>query len=173
MTRGDDRFAEFVHSASPRLLHAAYLLTGDRHRAEDAVQTALTRTYAAWARVRHSDAYAYTRKVLANHVIDQWRRPLKEYATEEPPELPANGDVSREVTRNVWLMEMLAGLTGRERAVVVLRHYFDLPEAEVARELKVTVGTVKRTNHRALAKLRVSVGDEAPLVSGKNGGEVS
>src|SRR3954469_19405044 len=88
MARGDEEFAEFVRVSSARLTHAAYLLTGDRHQAEDAAQTAFTRTYAAWSRVRHKDAYGYARTVLVNHVIDGWRRPIREYATEAMPERP-------------------------------------------------------------------------------------
>jgi RNA polymerase sigma-70 factor (sigma-E family) len=175
MARGDDEFVEFMRACSARLQHAAYLLTGDRHQAEDAAQTALARTYAAWSRVRHKDAYAYTRTVLVNHVIDKWRRPLREYAAEEVPERPVAGAVETAVIQREWLMDMLDGLTVRERAVVVLRHYFDLPEAEVATELGVSVGTVKSTNSRALAKLRVSndssggdagQGDQPTLIGG-------
>lgn len=157
MAAGDEQFVEFVKSSSSRLLHAAYLLTGDRHQAEDAVQTALARTYAAWSRVRHNDAYAYTRKVLANHVIDAWRRPIKEHATDAVPDRPVRGDFTQDVTQREWLMGALDKLTGRERATVVLRHFFDMPEAEVAKELKVSVGTIKTTNSRALAKLRITV----------------
>jgi RNA polymerase sigma-70 factor (sigma-E family) len=156
MARGGDEFVEFRRQCSPRLLHAAYLLTSDRHQAEDAAQTALARTYASWSRVRHKDAYAYTRTVLVNHVIDKWRRPIREYAAEEVPDRPAAGDMGTTVVQRKWLVDMLDGLTVRERAVVVLRHYFDLPEAEVARELGVSVGTVKSTNSRALGKVRVS-----------------
>jgi len=145
MAKGDDQFVEFVQASSQRLLHAAYLLTGDRHQAEDAVQTALARTYAAWSRVRRADAYSYTRRVLANH------------ATDDVPERAMHGDVAHAVIERQWLLRALGRLTGRERAVVVMRHFFDLPEAEVASELKVSVGTVKTTNSRALAKLRISV----------------
>jgi RNA polymerase sigma-70 factor (sigma-E family) len=169
MARGDDEFAEFMRGCSPRLLHAAYLLTGDRHRAEDAAQTAFARTYAAWSRVRRDDAYAYTRTILVNHVIDKWRRPLREYATEVLPERPVDADVDNVVVQREWLMEMLDGLTVRERAVVVLRHYFDLPEADVARELGVSTGTVKSTSSRALAKLRMSAdepGEQSTLIGG-------
>ena len=155
MARGDDEFVEFVQAQSRRLTHAAYLLTGDRHLAEDAVQTALVRTYAAWARVRRQDAYAYARSVLVNHLIDRWRRPLREYSTEQVPERPVTDDLSERVTGRRWLIQALAVLTPRERAVIVLRHYFDLPEAEVADELDITIGTVKSMNSRALAKLRV------------------
>jgi RNA polymerase sigma-70 factor (sigma-E family) len=152
---GDEEFAEFVRAQSRRLTHAAFLLTGDRHLAEDAAQTALVRTYAAWARVRRQDAYAYARSVLINHLTDRWRRPLREYATEQVPERPATDDLAEGVTRRRWLMQALAVLTPRERAVIVLRHYFDLPEAEVADELDVNIGTVKSMNSRALAKLRI------------------
>jgi len=159
--RADREFVEFAQASSARLLHAAYLLTGDRHGAEDAAQTALVRTYAAWSRVRRQDAYAYARTVLVNHVTDGWRRPLREQATGYLPEAVAGGDVAEEVTGRRWLVERLSVLTPRERAVVVLRHYFDLTEADVASELDVTVGTVKSTNARALAKLRVSA--ESPV----------
>ena len=89
MARGDEEFAEFARASYPGLRHAAYLLTGDRHNAEDAAQTALVRTYAAWSRVRRDDAYAYARKVLVNHVTDRWRRRLREYPAGELPDGPA------------------------------------------------------------------------------------
>ncbi|WP_328645661.1 SigE family RNA polymerase sigma factor [Amycolatopsis sp. NBC_00348] len=166
MARGDDEFADFVRASSARLTHAAFLLTGDRHQAEDAAQTAFTRTYAAWSRVRHKDAYGYARTVLVNHVIDGWRRPIREYATEEMPERPDRVDVDQAVTQREWLTAVLKTLTARERAVVVLRHFFDLPEADVARELGVSLGTVKSTNSRALAKLRIEAGTEDTLIGG-------
>jgi RNA polymerase sigma-70 factor (sigma-E family) len=156
MARGDDEFVEFARASSTRLLRAAYLLTGDRYAAEDAAQTALVRTYAAWSRVRRHDAYAYARTVLVNHVTDGWRRPLRERATNELPQRPAPGDVAEEVAQRRWLVDALGSLTHRERAVIVLRHFFDLTEVEVASELNISVGTVKSTNSRALGKLRVS-----------------
>ncbi|WP_236791441.1 SigE family RNA polymerase sigma factor [Amycolatopsis sp. GM8] len=165
-TRGDEEFADFVASSSGRLTHAAYLLTRDRHQAEDAVQTVLVRTYAAWRRVRHQDAYGYARRVLVNHVIDGWRRPIRELPADEPPEQRAADAPERDVVNQQWLAALLDGLTGRERAVIVLRHYFDLPEAAVADELGVSVGTVKSTNSRALAKLRVSALDDVPAARG-------
>lgn len=165
MARGDEDFADFVRASSARLTHAAYLLTGDRHQAEDAAQTAFTRTYAAWSRVRHKDAYGYARTVLMNHVIDGWRRPIREYATEAMPDQQDRFDVDKAVTQRAWLTAVLRTLTARERAVVVLRHFFDLPEADVARELGVSLGTVKSTNSRALAKLRVEAGEDT-LIGG-------
>ncbi|BFU43570.1 SigE family RNA polymerase sigma factor [Krasilnikovia sp. MM14-A1004] len=165
MARGDDEFVEFATASSARLQHVAFLLTGDRHEAEDAAQAALVRTYAAWARVRRRDAYAYARTVLANLVTDKWRRPLREYATEQLPEGPVPRDLADDVTRRRWLIGALDVLSPRERAVIVLRHYVDLPEAEVARELNLSLGTVKSLNSRGLAKLRVTVVD--PPVPGQ------
>lgn len=156
MATRDEDFVEFARGSSARLLHAAYLLTGDRHQAEDAVQTALVRTYAAWRRISQN-AYAYARTVLVNHVTDGWRRPIRERAVESPPEPPSAGDLADAVTRRRWLVDALASLTARERTVIVLRHFFDLTETDVAVELNISIGTVKSTNARALAKLRVTM----------------
>jgi len=156
MARGDVEFVEFVQASTARLQHAAYLLTGDRHQAEDDAQTVLVRVYTVWPRIRRQDPFAYARKVLANLVIDRWRRPFREDATEELPERPAPGDFADGVAVQEWLMRALARLSPRERAIVVLRHFWDLSEADVAAELGVSVGTVKSTASRALAKIRMS-----------------
>jgi RNA polymerase sigma-70 factor (sigma-E family) len=165
MAGADEDFAEFARASYGGLRHAAYLLTGDRHVAEDAAQTALVRTYAAWPRVRRDDAYAYARKVLVNHVTDRWRRRLREYPAGELPDRLHSPDPAEEVALRHWLTGALATLTVKERAVIVMRYLFDLPEAAVARDLGITVGTVKSTSSRALAKLRVRAGDEALLQS--------
>ena len=166
MARGDEEFIEFARSSTAGLRHAAYLLTGDRHAAEDAAQTALVRTYAAWHRVRRDDAFAYARRVLVNHVTDRWRRRIREYPTGDLPEQPARTDIADEVALRQWLIGALGTLTSRERAVVVMRYLFDLPEAIVARDLGITVGTVKSTSSRALAKMRVSPETPAPALGG-------
>jgi RNA polymerase sigma-70 factor (sigma-E family) len=158
LARGDEEFVEFATASSAGLRQAAYLLTGDRHAAEDAVQAALVRTYAAWPRVRRDDAFAYVRRTLVNYVTDRWRRKLKEYPTDEHPVGP---DIADEVALRQWVTGALATLTARERAVIVLRYLFDLPEAAVARDLGISQGTVKSTSSRALAKLRVSAEAEA------------
>jgi RNA polymerase sigma-70 factor (sigma-E family) len=157
MARGDEEFVEFVQVSSARLLHAAYLLTGNRDAAEDAVQTALARTYAAWSRVRRDDAFAYTRKVLVNHLTDGRRRRFRERATDEIPEpVTLQPGLAEEVALRRWVVGALSSLTSRERAVIVMRYLFDLPETTVASDLGITVGTVKSTSSRALAKLRVN-----------------
>ncbi|WP_327038351.1 SigE family RNA polymerase sigma factor [Micromonospora maris] len=158
MARGDAEFVEFVQAASGRLAHAAYLMTGDHHQAEDAAQTALVRTYASWSRVRRDDPYAYTRRVMINYIVDNWRRPIREYPVDEVPH-QRRGDVADEVTARRWLQLALGALTARQRAIVVLRYLFDLPEQQVARELDVSLGTVKSTTSRALEKLRQTLVD--------------
>lgn len=158
MSRGDEEFTDFARASATGLRHAAYLLTGDRDAAEDAVQAALVRTYAAWRRVRRDDAFAYARRVMVNYLTDKWRRRLKEYATGELPETPY-GDFAEDVALRHWITGALAELTLRERAVIVMRYLFDLPEETVARDLGVTVGTVKSTSSRALAKMRLSAED--------------
>ncbi|MEU7926919.1 SigE family RNA polymerase sigma factor [Micromonospora sp. NPDC049107] len=155
MARGDAEFVEFARAASARLVHAAFLMTGDHHQAEDAAQTALVRTYASWSRIHDDDAYGYARRTLVNHLVDRWRRPMREYPTDEVPE-QRRGDVADDVATRRWLVAILGALSPRERAIVVLRYYFDLPEAQVARELAVSVGTVKSTSSRALEKLRTA-----------------
>jgi RNA polymerase sigma-70 factor (sigma-E family) len=171
VARGDEEFIEFAQASTAGLRHAAYLLTGDRHAAEDAVQAALVRTYAAWRRVRRDDAFAYTRRVLVNYLTDKWRRRLKEYATGDLPEPPARADVADEVVLRQWLTGALGTLTLRERTVIVMRYLFDLPEETVARDLGITPGTVKSTSSRALAKLRVAA-DTAELPAAAIGGDI-
>ena len=166
LARGDEEFAEFARASYGRLAHAGYLLTGDRHAAEDAAQAALVRTYAAWSRVRRDDAFAYARRVLVNYLTDRWRRRLREYPTDDLPDQSGGPDLADEVATRHWLAGALATLTGRERAVVVMRYLFDLPEAAVARDLGITVGTVKSTSSRALAKLRVRADSGIPAAIG-------
>ena len=173
MARGDEEFIEFTRASSDRLQRVAYLLTGDRHAAEDAAQTALVRTYSAWSRVRNDEPYGYARRVLSNYVTDQWRRPIRENATETMPDVTAPRDVAEDVAKRRSLVAALSALSAKERAVIVLRHYLDLPEAEVASELGLSLGTVKSLNARGLAKLRVSLSGETgaapPEESRRNG----
>ena len=162
MARDDEEFAAFAQASYGGLRHAGYLLTGDRHAAEDAAQAALVRTYAAWSRVRRDDAFSYARRVLVNYLTDRWRRRLREYPTDDLPEPSFSPDPADEVALRHWLTGALATLTVRERAVVVMRYLFDLPETAVARDLGISVGTVKSTSSRALAKLRVSADRAVP-----------
>jgi RNA polymerase sigma-70 factor (sigma-E family) len=149
-------FAEFVEARERALQRTAYLLTGDWALAEDLVQTALARTLPRWERVtRRDDPEIYVRKVLVN-TWTTWahRRWRGERPSARVPDSAAAVDVAEEVTVRIGLRGALDSLTSRQRAVLVLRVYDDLPEAQVAHVLNCAVGTVKATMSQALAKLR-------------------
>lgn len=151
-------FRAFVEANGAALLHAARLLTTDHHRGEDLVQTALTRLYLKWDRVDNPLAYA-RRAMVTAHIDSTRRRWWGERPTETLPERAAgeSGDVGDADERD-RLRRLLAGLSAKERAVVVLRYYCDLSEQDAAATLGMPVGTVKSTCSRALARLRVDVG---------------
>lgn len=154
MTSGptrDQEFEAFVLAAWPRLRRAAYLLSHDTHEAEDLVQQALTRSYARWSSVRREGAYSYVHRALVNSYIDSTRR-RRPVPVAEVGEVASRRDGS--VEDRSELVELLAPLTPRERAIVVWRYYLDTPEREVAERLGVSPGTVRSTASRALARLR-------------------
>jgi RNA polymerase sigma-70 factor (sigma-E family) len=157
----DEAFGLFVAARSRHLLQTAYLLTGDRHRAEDLLQTALTRAYLRWDRISSDDPEGYVRRILANAQIDWWRRrSSREEPTASLPET-AEADRSAEVEVRDAVLTALAELPRRQRAVVVLRYFEDLSEAEIAQTLGCSPGTVKSAASRAMAKLRDDPGIRA------------
>lgn len=121
--------------------------------AEDLLQTALTRTFAAWGRVQ--DPEAYTRRVLARLAVDRWRRQgWREVPVAALPEHAVVGDVEGGAARRDEVQRALGLLTPRERAVIVLRYWDDLSEVDIAAALGIVPGTVKSTAARALNRLR-------------------
>ncbi len=159
--RDEAGFRAFVETHGAALQHAARLLTGDHHRGEDLVQTALTRLYGKWGRI---DApLAYTRRALVTAHIDQSRRRWwGERPAEVLPETPELDTAYASSDQRDELRRLLAELSARERAVVVLRYYCDLSEHDTAETLGIPLGTVKSSCARALARLRV----EATSASG-------
>jgi RNA polymerase sigma-70 factor (sigma-E family) len=154
--RSDAEFTAFVTASSARLLRTAWLLTLNREQAQDLVQLAYVKTFAVWRRVRRDDAESYARRVLVNSHIDWWRRaPWRERSTAQLPERAINNNETA-IAERTALAAALRELTKRERTVVVLRYYLDISEADVAAELNVSLGTVKSTASKALAKLRNS-----------------
>ena len=154
--RADADFTAFVEGAQSRLSRVAVLLTGNRSTAEDLVQEALIRTYLHWDKVRPEGAYAYTRRTLVNLNTDRWRRRHHEPVLGDLADDRASGPASRAyatVDHRDDIVSELAGLTARERSIVVLRYYLDLTERQVAEELEISVGTVKSTCSRALSRL--------------------
>ncbi|GAA3964780.1 SigE family RNA polymerase sigma factor [Actinomadura viridis] len=154
--RDDQSFAEFVTARGTALLRTAALLCGAHQDAEDILQTALEKAYRHWKRLDpDSDPEPYVRRILVNLVISRSRRwkVLREIHMAKPPELPTTS-ATHAVELRGTLMEELNRLGPRQRAVLVLRFWEDLSEAETARVLGCSVGTVKSQASRGLARLR-------------------
>jgi RNA polymerase sigma-70 factor (sigma-E family) len=149
-------FAQFVEMRERALQRTAWLLTGDWALAEDLVQTALVRSWPRWERIRRrDDPEIYVRRVLVNTWVTWSRRRWRgEQAFATVPDSRAPGDMEAEVAVRMAVRGALASLTDRQRAVLVLRVFDDLSEAQVADVLHCAVGTVKSTMARAVAKLR-------------------
>ena len=148
-------FHEFVMSRGRSLLHSAYLLTGNVADAEDLVQSALAKTYQAWDRIEDRNALdGYVRRAMVNTHISWWRRrKVDEYPTDDIPDQPV-ADSSVSSDEHDALRRAIERLPQRMRAAVVLRFFEDMTEAEVADVLGISLGTVKSTVSRAVAKLR-------------------
>jgi RNA polymerase sigma-70 factor (sigma-E family) len=167
MGRDRSEFTDFVAARWPAMLRTAYLLTGDRGHAEDLVQTALSKCFVAWPRLRASKAAdAYVRKAMLNTYLS-WRRKRSwhEVPRDDSPER-AGADSTEDVAQRSVVMAALATLPPRQRATVVLRFYEDLGVEQVARQMGCTSGSVKRQTSIALSKLRTALGDAADLVEG-------
>lgn len=150
-------FASFMSRSAPALARTAWLLCGDTHVAEELVQQALMKTYLAWPKARQGEPLAYARRILANLRIDRWRRRRREVLmpSDTLPERSAGGqspaDQHAERDR---LTRALLLLPTKQRRIVVLRHLEGLSEREVADAVGVSLGTVKSTASRGIARLR-------------------
>jgi RNA polymerase sigma-70 factor (ECF subfamily) len=149
-------FREFVAGRSPALLRSAYLLVGgDWALAEDLLQAALIKTYLAWGRINDPGAReSYVRATLATTATSWWRRRWHgERATSVLPETMSRDRADLVDDRDA-LWTLVRALPPRQRAVLVLRFYEDFSEADTARTLGLSVGTVKSHTSRALTSLR-------------------
>ncbi len=153
----EDEFRRFVQTRWDSLVRTAFLLTGDRGRAEDLVQQVLVKVHRRWGHIaRVESPYAYTRAALANESASWWRRrrvaetlgELPIHADRDPTDAYAAVDTRDEVARAVL------ELPPRMRAVVVLRYFEDLSEADTAQALAMSVGSVKSQASRGLERLR-------------------
>jgi RNA polymerase sigma-70 factor (sigma-E family) len=150
---GREPFREFVVAHGAHLLRVAFLLTGDRSAAEDLRQEVLEGLYVAWPRVR--DPFSYARTAMTRRAVNRWRLRARRGETAllgdwlRPVPDPAQSVVDRSS-----LVQALAELPPRQRAVLVLRYFEDLTEADAAAALGCSVGTVKSQTSRALARLR-------------------
>jgi RNA polymerase sigma-70 factor (sigma-E family) len=165
--RADDAsFEHFVADCADRLLLSAVLLVGgDWAAGEDLLQGAFERTYRHWDRMNDPKPEAYVRRALVNAATSRWRG-LRARVDEVPllvdgewtadPADAGAGDPADRLATHEALIRALRALPPRQRAVLVLRYFDDLPEADVAAILGCTVGTVRSQASRGLAKLRDS-----------------
>jgi RNA polymerase sigma-70 factor (sigma-E family) len=152
----DADFTAYLSARQPSLLRTAYLLTGDRASAEDLLQNSLAKLYLSWDKVTRRDSVdAYLRRIMVNENNSLWRRPWRrrEVPVERTPETGVVTD-EYDVGEGARLWRFVQTLPRRQRAVIVLRYYEELSEAETAEVLGCSVGTVKSQASRALAALR-------------------
>ncbi|MFI5684636.1 SigE family RNA polymerase sigma factor [Streptomyces sp. NPDC051636] len=156
-TRPYPSFSSYVRARQPVLLRTARSLTANPSDAEDLLQTALAKTYVAWERIEdHRALDGYVRRALLNTRTSQWRkRKVDEFVCDELPEpVPGEDDPAERQALHDAMWRAIGKLPARQRAMVVLRYYEDLSEAQTAEVLGVSVGTVKSAVSRALGKLR-------------------
>ncbi|MET8203020.1 SigE family RNA polymerase sigma factor [Micromonospora taraxaci] len=154
MSDRDTAFAEYFAARSGAMRGTAYLLCGDWHRAEDLVQTAFVKLYRVWNRIsRHEVLDSYVRQILIRTFLDErrrgwWRRERvggEDAEQVAPPDSPES---------RLLLLEALACVAPRQRAVLVLRYWEDLSVEDVAALLECSPGTVKSQAARGLDTLR-------------------
>lgn len=160
----DAGFEAYVAARGDALHRTAYLLTHDHALAEDLVQTALAKAWTAWGRIE-GEPDRYVRRVMVNTFASWWRRRWNgERPTEVLPDV-VSPDHGEAVATRAGLVNALALLPRRMRAVVVLRYFEDLTEAQTADVLRISVGTVKSQTSKALAQLRVAPALALPAFS--------
>lgn len=159
-----DSFRDYVHARGAALSRAAVLLTGDPHLAEDLVQQTLIAVASRWERVMDGgDPDAYVRRALYHQHISWWRRWRREPVPVERLPEPAGVDPHGPLDTAIAVRQALGRLTPKQRAVLVLRYFEDLSEAQTAAVLGIGVGTVKSQVRDALARLRVVAADLVDL----------
>jgi RNA polymerase sigma-70 factor (sigma-E family) len=153
----DEEFDQFMRGRWPAMVRLGYALTGDAGLAEDLAQAAFARAYASWGRVRRAgDPDAYVRRIVINANRSRLRR--RRVTEELHADLADNPAAELQAPSQELggLLDALNRLGPRQRAVVVLRYWLDLSEADTAAALNCSVGTVKSQASRALATLRAT-----------------
>lgn len=166
MSPDEQSFSRWAGERQLALLRTAVLLTGDRQRAEDLVQDALTQVAVRWRRLSDGNPDAYARQVIVRGNISWWRKHRHELVLQVPDETDMPDDQAA-AERRIMLDRALATLTPRQRATIVLRFYDDLSARETAELLGVSTGTVKSQTHLALGRLRASAPELAELLGGE------
>ena len=158
----EDRFTEFVRAHSASLFRTAYLMTGDYQRAEDVLQAALVRVYQHWPRVDTMDRPAgYARRVVVNQSVSWWRKRSSHESLLRLSDEPAWDGRVDDVAEHERVWKAVLSLPRRQRAVMVLRYYEDMTEAQIAETLAMAPGTVKSHSHAAVRRLADLLGEPA------------
>jgi RNA polymerase sigma-70 factor (sigma-E family) len=165
--RTRDEFDRFVAGSADQLLRTGYLLVWDIADAEDLVQETLMRVARRWPRVRMMNhQLAYARRILVNLALDGSKRRSRHRRELDPPiDQPLEDRADAASARDLGMIDARAELTSalgtlppRQRAVLVLRYFEDLSEAQVAEALGCSLGTVKSTTSRGLVRLQEALG---------------
>jgi RNA polymerase sigma-70 factor (sigma-E family) len=147
-------FAELAAAVSHRLLRMAYAVCGDRQLAEDAVQSVWISAYRTWPRVRDVESTeAYLRKMVVNQLMS-WRRRKSWAMTSARVVEPSRASHENGVVEHELVWTAVGQLPTRQRAVIVLRYYEGMSEADIAETLGIRPGTVKSAASAAMARLR-------------------
>jgi RNA polymerase sigma-70 factor (sigma-E family) len=149
-------YDEFVLARLPHLLRFGRALTGSEHAAADLVQDALERTLLRWDSIHSRDPEPYVRRAMVNRHVSLWRKWRHELPTDELADAPYDDRVA---DPDLWAA--LRRLAPRQRAVLALRYFEDLTEAETAAVLGCSIGTVKSQAHDAMARLRSMLQEES------------
>ena len=154
-------FREFAATRMTRLRDLAYLQCGDWHRAEDAVQVALVKLYAAWPRATKTSPDGYVRRILVNTLIDEHRRARyrRERSTAELPErVQREPDLNQRLT----VLAALERLSPRRRATLLLRFWEDQTVEQTARIMRCSPNIVKSQTVQGLRALRGLLAETLP-----------
>lgn len=157
-----EEYQEFAAARAGHMYRSACLLTGgDTHLAEDLVQETLGRLYVSWGRVSRAENPAgYAQTVLTRTFLaHQRRRSSRERATDVLPDVPDPHSAHADMPLRLTLVEALGRLSAKDRAVVVLRYWEDRSIEETADAMNVSSAAVRTRCVRALARLRVLLGD--------------
>ena len=148
----DEEFAEFANAHAERLRTTAFMLCHDWHLAQDLTQTTLTKLFLSWRRAIQADnLLAYAQKILLRSYLDHRRR---RSSTESTPGVLHEPAYRENPELRLTMLDALAGLPARDRAIVILRYFEDYSVEQVAEVLDVPAGVVKTQTRRSLAKLR-------------------
>jgi RNA polymerase sigma-70 factor (sigma-E family) len=168
----DAQVTAFIRANSATLYRAAFLLTGSAHAAEELVQDTLVVLYPKWDAVAGADSpVAYVRRALANRFLSSRRKASsRDVAQWEFPDAWDGRDLGESVATSAEIWQLLATLPERQRAAIVLRYFYDLPEADIGATIGCRPATVRTLVSRGLAALRSNYRPPTAAAAEPNGG---